>query len=844
MAKQAASSAGKGRRERADSGSPKPRNVGDQARVALTLVVVFAAAFISVIGLKILQEWRDLESDAELSQARAAAFLAERSMSRLARAQGAAVGVAASIEATDGADAGALLAGLAADSLIREAVLVGDDGEVIAASDPAAADDLGRVASGAAGDPIWAAPVGDGPPRLFAAAGLGLSEGPARVVVEIDPAFATPSVADRQIFMLIDTLGRVLVSNGAAGAPEPGRSAADAFGLDIARIESVRRSPGGAIGEMRARDGARDALGVAPIAGAELTVVLVGPLTIDEQLWRNTLIFYLLLLVAPILVAFGLCAVLLMQMRNIQQARELLEDHERRFRLAIEGARCGVWDWDLENDTVFMTDSLSRMFGRHGVLTLSGAEFLALVRENDQETLKQAIRGAPEANEVDVEFRAYSRPVWLHARGRPWSNSRVVGVAIDVTEQKGAQARVTAAETRLRAALESVSECFVLWDARRRLVLSNRKFREFFNLDAKLVTPGAAYEMLDLAAQSAIKAVHPSVEDGARELELQDGRWIHFSERRTNDGGLVSIGTDISALKKQEALLVQREKELEEKVASLHDSRERIAEYAKRWEQEKIRAEEASRAKSEFLANMSHELRTPLNAINGFSDIMVQEMFGPLGDARYKEYAGDILSSGDHLLSLINDILDMAKIEAGKMKLSIEPVDPKVLAEQCARFVRGKARDAELEFVLDLAEMPEIQADPRAIKQVLLNLLTNAVKFTREGGRVVMEGRGGADGVRFRVTDTGIGIAPEDLARIGRPFEQIESQQSKTHKGSGLGLALSRSLIELHGGTLVIQSERGKGTTVTVEIPLNAETGEDADDAAPGREPVLESTEG
>jgi two-component system cell cycle sensor histidine kinase PleC len=844
MAKQAASSAKKARRERADAGARKPRNVSDQARVALTLVVVFAAAFVSVIGLKIVQEWRDLESDAELSQARVAAFLAERSMSRLARAQGAAVGVAASIEASGGVDADVLLASLAADTLIREAVLLDEAGETIAASDATAAGELARAAAGASGDPIWAASVGDGPPRLFATAALALADGPARLVVEIDPALATPSVSERQTFMLIDTSGRVLVTNGAAEAPAPGDSATERFDLDIARIEGVRRNPGGAIGEARAFEDVRGVLGVAPIAGAELTVVLAGPLAIDEQLWRNTLIFYLLLLVAPILVAFGLCAVLLMQMRNIQQARELLEDHERRFRLAIEGARCGVWDWDLENDTVFMTDSLSRMFGRNGALTLSGAEFLALVRENDQATLKEAIRSAPEANEVDVEFRAYSRPVWLHARGRPWSSNRVVGVAIDVTEQKGAQARVTAAETRLRAALESVSECFVLWDARRRLVLSNRKFREFFNLDAKLVTPGAAYEMLDLAAQSAIKAVHPSVEDGARELELADGRWIHFSERRTNDGGLVSIGTDITALKKQEALLVQREKELEEKVASLHDSRERIAEYAKRWEQEKIRAEEASRAKSEFLANMSHELRTPLNAINGFSDIMVQEMFGPLGDARYKEYAGDILSSGDHLLSLINDILDMAKIEAGKMKLALETVDPKVLAEQCARFVRGKARDADLDLVVELGDMPDITADPRAIKQVLLNLLTNAVKFTREGGRVVMEGRAGAEGVRFRVSDTGIGIAPADLARIGRPFEQIESQQSKTHKGSGLGLALSRSLVELHGGRLTIQSELGKGTTVMVELPLEAESGPEEDAPAAAREPALESTGG
>jgi two-component system cell cycle sensor histidine kinase PleC len=821
MPKRSASPAHARKRDRAEA--RRPRNLSDQARVALTLVVVFALAFVSVIGLKIYQERRDLVGEAERSQARVAAFLAERTMSRLARAQGAAAGAASAIEAADAADADTMLAALAADPLIREAALLDETGAVIAVSAPDADPDLAEAARSQTADPIWSAPLGEAPPRLFAAAALGLSGGSARLVVEIDPALALPAVAEQQIFALVDSDGRVLAANAAPGAPAPGSLAAQAFDVDVAQVDTIRRNAGGAIADAQVGNDAHGLLGVAPVAGADLTVVLAGPLSVDDELWQSTLLFYLLLLVAPILVAIGLCAVLLMQMKNIQQAREMLEDHERRFRLAVDGARCGVWDWDLTTDTVFMTDSLSKMFGRTGEMTLSGQEFLALVRESDQEKLAEAIRNAPTSNEVDVEFRAYSRPVWLQARGRPWSSGRVMGVAIDITEQKGAQARVTAAESRLRAALESVSECFVLWDARRRLVLSNKKYREFFNLDAKLVTPGAAYEMLELAAQQAIKAVHPSVEDGARDLELADGRWIHFSERRTTEGGLVSIGADITAMKEQEARLVGQEKELKEKVANLRESQRRIADLAQRYEREKVRAEEASRAKSEFLAAMSHELRTPLNAIIGFSDIMSTEMFGPLGDDRYKEYTRDILTSGQLLLALINDILDMSKIEAGKMKLSFETVQPLEIAEQSVRLVRGKADDAGLQLIVDLTEMPEIKADSRAVKQVLLNLMSNAVKFTPEGGKVTFEGRGYADRVRFRVIDSGIGIAPKDLKRIGRPFEQIESQQSKRHQGSGLGLALSRSLTELHGGTLSIESELGKGTAVTIELPLDAE---------------------
>jgi two-component system cell cycle sensor histidine kinase PleC len=233
------------------------------------------------------------------------------------------------------------------------------------------------------------------------------------------------------------------------------------------------------------------------------------------------------------------------------------------------------------------------------------------------------------------------------------------------------------------------------------------------------------------------------------------------------------------------------------------------------------RAEAANQAKSEFLANMSHELRTPLNAINGFSEIMAGELFGPLGHEKYKGYAGDILKSGQHLLSLINDILDMAKIEAGKLTLHYEQVSLKEIVDDATRLMRGKIEEAGLKLVVDAAELPEIEADHRGLKQVVLNLISNAVKFTPEGGDIIVAlSRLDDDRVRLAVTDTGIGIAPEDLARLARPFEQVEGQHSKTTQGTGLGLALTKSLIELHGGALVMESEPGRGTTVSFDLPI------------------------
>ena len=234
------------------------------------------------------------------------------------------------------------------------------------------------------------------------------------------------------------------------------------------------------------------------------------------------------------------------------------------------------------------------------------------------------------------------------------------------------------------------------------------------------------------------------------------------------------------------------------------------------------RAEAANQAKSEFLANMSHELRTPLNAINGFSEIMAGEMFGPLGDARYKGYAADILKSGQHLLSLINDILDMAKIEAGKMTLHYEPVSLTEICGDAIRLMRGKAEESGLTLTIETPDLPDIDADYRGLKQVMLNLISNAVKFTPEGGRITVSIAPPEDGrIRVAVADTGIGIAAEDLARLAQPFEQVEGQHSKTTQGTGLGLSLTKALIELHQGEMTMESQPGLGTTVSFVIPVS-----------------------
>jgi two-component system cell cycle sensor histidine kinase PleC len=372
-----------------------------------------------------------------------------------------------------------------------------------------------------------------------------------------------------------------------------------------------------------------------------------------------------------------------------------------------------------------------------------------------------------------------------------------------------------------------------VWDAQNRLVLCNSNFQELHNLPDDAIKAGASYESVVAAGRKPVvrsKVTSEGQSPGARtfEAQLDDGRWLHISERRTKDGGYVSVGTDITNIKRHEEKLMDSEKRLMATVADLRHSQqklerqaEEVADLAEKYAEEKTRAEEANQAKSKFLANMSHELRTPLNAIIGFSEIMESGMFGPLGSDKYREYCHDIHQSGQYLLDVINDILDMSKIEAGRIRLDAEPIELESFLNDAMRVVSGRANDKRLKLTARIGAGIRLTADHRLLKQIILNLLSNAVKFTPEGGRVTIRARATAGGwVSVSIADTGIGIPEEALARLGRPFEQVESQLTKSHQGSGLGLAIAKSLTELHQGTMRIHSTLGRGTMVLLRLPV------------------------
>jgi signal transduction histidine kinase len=234
----------------------------------------------------------------------------------------------------------------------------------------------------------------------------------------------------------------------------------------------------------------------------------------------------------------------------------------------------------------------------------------------------------------------------------------------------------------------------------------------------------------------------------------------------------------------------------------------------------RLDAETASRVKSEFLANMSHELRTPLNAIIGFSEVLRDALIGPV-DRRHREYAKDIHDSGRHLLRVINDVLDLSKVEVGRLELCEEPVNIEAVLYECRLLIAEPARKAEVQVIVDTPrDLPLVLGDALRLKQIVLNLVSNAVKFTRAGGRVVVVASTQPDGgIAIAVTDTGIGMNPNEIPKALEPFRQLDSSFARRFEGTGLGLPLAKRLTELHGGTLGIDSAVGFGTTVTLALP-------------------------
>jgi two-component system cell cycle sensor histidine kinase PleC len=552
------------------------------------------------------------------------------------------------------------------------------------------------------------------------------------------------------------------------------------------------------------------------------------------------------------------------QASRATRADDIYNSVRARLETALTHGRSGLWDWDLVAGRVYWSDSMFAMLGyepQDDLLIDTEIERLMHVADGGLQNFAAELRERQAPQSIDRRFRMLSAKgewICLRARGELIVDARsghkkMIGIVVDETEERRFAEKTERADLRLRDAIEALSEAFVLWDANNRLVICNSKFQNLHKLPDALVTPGTHYRaIVEAGCQPVVRtqlAQDKKVERGARtfEAQLDDGRWLTINERRTKDGGYVSVGTDISSLKDQQEKLIDGERRLIATIADLKGSRQaleqqaqELAELAEKYAEEKVKAEAANRAKSGFLANMSHELRTPLNAIIGFSELMESGTFGSLSQPRYVGYCRDIHESGRYLLDFVDDILEMSKIESGEIDLRHERFQLDRLLADLVRCARDDMAAKSLAIHHSWPSGMEVIADRRAVRLVARNLLSNAVKFTPEGGHIGLRVRRFGEKVAIYIEDSGIGIPPDAIGKLGRPFEQVQTQFTKTHKGSGLGLSIAKSLIELHGGSLRIRSALSVGTVVMVTLPVSPPRR--AEDAACGAEIVSHST--
>jgi len=404
--------------------------------------------------------------------------------------------------------------------------------------------------------------------------------------------------------------------------------------------------------------------------------------------------------------------------------------------------------------------------------------------------------------------------VWLSISGLPIFDNLGTfkgyrGTGQDITEMVNASKTLTRERNMFTGAMESTSDGFALFDPEDRLVFCNSSFKKLNPGLAPNIKPGMMFEEMvrdNVSNRRIVEAVgreeeyirnrmeqHRNPSGDGVVLPRQDNTWLMVREQRMPDGSTFLVNTDLTILKEREQAL----------------------------EREKERAEKGNQAKSEFLAHMSHELRTPLNAIIGFSELLAsQRAVITAVEGRQQEYAQNILDAGQHLLSLINDILDMSKIEAGEYRLSFSDIQLRDVIRSVVEMMQPRAQANQLEIIVELPDpLPKLSADERAIRQILLNLVSNAVKFSSVGGCIRIAVRTVTDGFALTVEDDGEGMSADTLSTATQPFVQ-GSIKSFNDAGTGLGLAITKRLVELHGGEIELSSALGQGTTVAITLPI------------------------
>jgi len=513
---------------------------------------------------------------------------------------------------------------------------------------------------------------------------------------------------------------------------------------------------------------------------------------IQNDLRSAQVTFYAVLGVVVVLVGFSLET-----LRRSERRAAIAEEEARKLFRAVEQSPVSVLITDLSGLIEYVNPAFTRMTGftREEVLGHNPRLLRSpLTPDSVYQEMWAQIRAGNEWRGDIVNQRRDGTVYWEHMTIAPVkeADGRVdsfIAIKEDVTEVRSLRQALEREHANVRRVLEGIHDGIALTDAEGRFQYANPPLLEQFGpVEGKV-------------AGDLFETSPPSPSETSRRQEWRSRRsgrtydvtstWVHNPDSSLS---LLQVFHDITARKQAEE--------------AVNDAREA--------------AELANRAKTEFLATMSHELRTPLNAIIGFSEIIERQLLGPVGTDQYQDYARDINESGRHLLQLINDILDVARLDVGRVTLREDRMAPAACIRACLGMVSERAVAGGIELAADLPDdLPFLWADERRVKQVLVNVLGNAVKFTPRGGLVRVAARAESEGLHITVTDNGIGIAAPDIAKVMAPFGQADSSMARRYDGSGLGLPLSRKLMELHGGSLSLESRLGAGTAVTLRFPAD-----------------------
>ena len=492
------------------------------------------------------------------------------------------------------------------------------------------------------------------------------------------------------------------------------------------------------------------------------------------------------------------------------RGRNVLAVRERRYRNSQKYANIGTWDWNIQTGNLLWSEMIAPLFGYDHKTATTYENFVQAIHPDDRDLVTNAVQACVDQ---DTKYNVEHRVVWpdgtVHwvreeggvERSKDGTPVRMLGVVIDIDDRKKSDEQLTRHMKELDFQKFALDEHAIvsIADIQGNIVYANDKFCSV-----------SEYSREDLIGRN-----HRIVKSSEHSAEFYRDLWATVSQGKVWQGEIKNRAKSGKSYWVMTTIVPSLDEN--GKPFQYISIRTNITERKKA----ELAAMSANRAKSDLMANMSHELRTPLNAIIGFSDTMKEEIFGPVGHDKYREYLNDINYSGKHLLDLINDILDVSAIEAGSVILNEETLQLSNIVEAAIRIVGPRAEVGKIAVANSIqSTLPQIHVDERRLKQICLNLLSNAVKFTNEGGEVSITSWLNSDGsLSFGVNDTGIGMDEAEVSVALSAFGQVDSGLNRSHEGTGLGLPLTKGLVELHGGTLGVKSKKGQGTMITVTFP-------------------------